>query len=325
MTFAGAESTDFGARAYFRGETDDDVVAIDAEFVVTCDEGDVDPATFRCLNDAGIVFDGDVVVDASFRTNDPDVYAGGDVAKFSRRLDGRRGDDAPRPDGGGTKTRGRHHRAPHGARDADDRADVRGRARGVRDVSGRRAVRESGGGGDESARRRDRAAAGGRAVTSVAGGEFCRLDVDRSDTIVAFSYLGANAVDPRRFARLVGLPASLVELDAFERRRRRGPGRRGKFADATRRAASRRGVSRRVRRDARRAHEDASSRRGRGGFRAPARSEHGGGGGAGDGVGFSRKERERLLGGDVRPASQGGGVGGGGVGGGADARTMTRA
>ena len=86
MTFAGAESTDFGARAYFRGETDDDVVAIDAEFVVTCDEGDVDPATFRCLNDAGIVFDGDVVVDASFRTNDPDVYAWGDVAKFSRRL-----------------------------------------------------------------------------------------------------------------------------------------------------------------------------------------------------------------------------------------------
>ena len=86
LTFAGAEPLDVGARAYFRGETDDDVVAIDAEFVVTCDEGDVDPATFRCLNDAGIVFDGDVVVDASFRTNDPDVYAGGDVAKFSRRL-----------------------------------------------------------------------------------------------------------------------------------------------------------------------------------------------------------------------------------------------
>ena len=156
----------------------------------------------------------------------------------------------------------------------------------------------------------------------------------RGGRTVAWTWTVRTRSSPFRFRRERGGSAAVRAIGGSPRVARRfgrlrsltgGPGRRGKFADATRRAASRRGVSRRVRRDARRAHEDASSRRGRGGFRAPARSEHGGGGGAGDGVGFSREERERLLGGDVRPASQGGGVGGGGVGGGADARTMTRA
>ena len=219
LTFAGAESTEVGARAYFRGETDDDVVAIDAEFVVTCDEGDVDPATFRCLNDAGIVFDGDVVVDASFRTNDPDVYAGGDVAKFSRRL--------------GTDVAETTHRDPMevGRKLADAIIARHTRRETPTTIAptfvGARAECATFPGGARFARAAAAATRalgdaiapppGGRAVTSVAGGEFCRVDVDRSDTIVAFSYLGANAVDPRRFARLVGLPASLVELDAFER------------------------------------------------------------------------------------------------------------
>ena len=218
LTFAGAEPLDVGARAYFRGETDDDVVAIDAEFVVTCDEGDVDPATFRCLNDAGIVFDGNVVVDAAFRTNDPDVYAGGDVAKFSRRL--------------GVDVAQTTHRDPMevGRKLADAiiaRATGRRTPTTAPELVGARAECVTFPGGARFARaaapatRASRDAVspppGGRAVTSVAGGEFCRLDVDATDTIVAFSYLGANAVDPRRFARLVGLPASLLELDAFER------------------------------------------------------------------------------------------------------------
>jgi hypothetical protein len=218
LTFAGAEPLDVGARAYFRGETDDDVVAIDAEFVVTCDEGDVDPATFRCLNDAGIVFDGNVVVDAAFRTNDPDVYAGGDVAKFSRRL--------------GLDVAQTTHRDPMevGRKLADAiiaRATGRRMPTTAPELVGARAECATFPGGARFARaaapatRASRDAVspppGGRAVTSVAGGEYCRLDVDATDTIVAFSYLGANAVDPRRFARLVGLPASLLELDAFER------------------------------------------------------------------------------------------------------------
>ena len=88
LRLVGAESCDAGVRATFEGPCDagdGGVVTMEADFLVACDEGDVDPAIFRCLNDAGIVYDGHVVIDAAFRTNDPNVYATGSIAKFSRR------------------------------------------------------------------------------------------------------------------------------------------------------------------------------------------------------------------------------------------------
>ena len=54
------------------------------DVLVTCDAPNTDINVFESINDNGIVYDGRVVVNASFQTNDRDIYAAGDVAKFSR-------------------------------------------------------------------------------------------------------------------------------------------------------------------------------------------------------------------------------------------------
>lgn len=46
----------------------------------------VDPKLFLALNEQSLVFDGKLVVDASFTTNDPHILAGGDMVKFARRI-----------------------------------------------------------------------------------------------------------------------------------------------------------------------------------------------------------------------------------------------
>ncbi len=48
--------------------------------------GGVDPKLFGALNDESLVFDGRLVVDASFKTNDPKILAGGELVKFARRI-----------------------------------------------------------------------------------------------------------------------------------------------------------------------------------------------------------------------------------------------
>ena len=55
------------------------------DLLVTCDKPEVDPAVFYALNDASVVYDGRLVVDHEFRTNDADIYSAGTLAKFSRR------------------------------------------------------------------------------------------------------------------------------------------------------------------------------------------------------------------------------------------------
>ncbi|EFJ42895.1 hypothetical protein VOLCADRAFT_107000 [Volvox carteri f. nagariensis] len=58
------------------------------DLVVGCEPASVSQALFTCLNDASLVFDGRLVVDSAFRTNDPSIYAGGTIAKLSRRYGG---------------------------------------------------------------------------------------------------------------------------------------------------------------------------------------------------------------------------------------------
>lgn len=41
---------------------------------------------FLTLNSSSLVYDGGVVVDGSFRTNDPRIYAAGSIARLSRRV-----------------------------------------------------------------------------------------------------------------------------------------------------------------------------------------------------------------------------------------------
>ncbi|KAG1678295.1 hypothetical protein FOA52_013916 [Chlamydomonas sp. UWO 241] len=54
------------------------------DLLVGCRPPDVSPWVFACLNDAGIVYDGRVVVDACFRTSDASIYAAGTCAKLTR-------------------------------------------------------------------------------------------------------------------------------------------------------------------------------------------------------------------------------------------------
>ncbi|KAI6661590.1 hypothetical protein LOD99_13463 [Oopsacas minuta] len=46
---------------------------------------DVDVCAFKAMNDACLVYDGRLVIDRAFHTNDPAVYAAGPLTKFSRR------------------------------------------------------------------------------------------------------------------------------------------------------------------------------------------------------------------------------------------------
>ena len=56
------------------------------DLLVSCDAPDINPNLFQCINGSGLVYDGRLVVDTRFRTNDPRILAGGTIAKFSRRV-----------------------------------------------------------------------------------------------------------------------------------------------------------------------------------------------------------------------------------------------
>jgi len=45
----------------------------------------VDYETFKAINDACLVFDGKLVIDTEFRTNDVSIRAAGPLTKYSRR------------------------------------------------------------------------------------------------------------------------------------------------------------------------------------------------------------------------------------------------
>ncbi|KAJ3021433.1 hypothetical protein HKX48_008527 [Thoreauomyces humboldtii] len=53
--------------------------------LIYADERSVSPPTFRCINDSCLVFDGQLVVDSQFRTQDDSVFAAGSITKYSSR------------------------------------------------------------------------------------------------------------------------------------------------------------------------------------------------------------------------------------------------
>ncbi|GMH33564.1 hypothetical protein BSKO_01398 [Bryopsis sp. KO-2023] len=56
------------------------------DVLVACDTGDINPSLFQCINESSLVYDGRLVVDQDFQTNDPRIYGGGSMAKFSRSV-----------------------------------------------------------------------------------------------------------------------------------------------------------------------------------------------------------------------------------------------
>ena len=61
------------------------VSALPCQALLCCGTREIDRSTFRALNSNSIVYDGGLVIDHNFRTNDAAIYAGGPVTKFSRR------------------------------------------------------------------------------------------------------------------------------------------------------------------------------------------------------------------------------------------------
>jgi hypothetical protein len=56
------------------------------DFLVYCGQNDADYDAFRAINDAGLVYDGRLVVNGAFKTSDPKLFAAGNVCRFSRRF-----------------------------------------------------------------------------------------------------------------------------------------------------------------------------------------------------------------------------------------------
>ena len=218
LTLTGASAAPGGGvHAVFSRAATGESVEMDADFLVACDRGDCDPALFKCLNDAEIVYDGHVVIDAAFRTNDPDVYATGDIAKFSRRY---------ATDGGKVQPLDRHDPKESGFLLADSLID---RVRGVRPRDAPPAFNAP---KCESVilpgkcqflfvarpARFERpswdAPPGGRAIETRSDERgYARIDVDADGIVSAFYYCGDVKVDSQRMGCIVGLPVSYLGED----------------------------------------------------------------------------------------------------------------
>ncbi|KAJ3084182.1 hypothetical protein HK102_000739 [Quaeritorhiza haematococci] len=73
-------------KATFKSQTDGAVPAISlqgVEIFLYADEKTVDLDTFASINDSCLVFDGRLVIDKYFRTQDPNIYAAGSISKYS--------------------------------------------------------------------------------------------------------------------------------------------------------------------------------------------------------------------------------------------------
>lgn len=57
---------------------------LELDLLVGCGRRGPSAAVARCLGGAGLVWDGRLVVDASYKSNDPAVMGAGPAAKFSR-------------------------------------------------------------------------------------------------------------------------------------------------------------------------------------------------------------------------------------------------
>mmetsp|Transcript_28030 Transcript_28030/g.71900 ORF Transcript_28030/g.71900 Transcript_28030/m.71900 type:complete len:1184 (+) Transcript_28030:552-4103(+) len=61
------------------------VTALQCSVLLCCGRKSIERATFEAINSNSLVYDGRLVVDHNFRTNDPVVYASGIITKFARR------------------------------------------------------------------------------------------------------------------------------------------------------------------------------------------------------------------------------------------------
>lgn len=53
--------------------------------LITCGHKDVDQDVFKSIHDNGLVYNGRLIVDKSFKTTDPSIFAAGSLCEFSNR------------------------------------------------------------------------------------------------------------------------------------------------------------------------------------------------------------------------------------------------
>lgn len=63
-----------------------EIIEEQCDMLVACDTPDVNPDLHYAISDSSLVYEGRLVVDKQFRTNDPRIYGGGTMAKFSRSV-----------------------------------------------------------------------------------------------------------------------------------------------------------------------------------------------------------------------------------------------
>jgi len=73
-------------RAVVLRDEDGTTSEISCGTLVTCAIPDIDIDAFNAVNDQSLIYDGALVVDGRFRTNDPTIFAAGPVVKHQRRL-----------------------------------------------------------------------------------------------------------------------------------------------------------------------------------------------------------------------------------------------
>lgn len=78
----GGEGTSKGGGR--RGKEEESGTVIECGLLLCGDTPNADPDVFRAANNSGLVYDGRLVVDPTFKTSDPAVLAGGTLTKFSR-------------------------------------------------------------------------------------------------------------------------------------------------------------------------------------------------------------------------------------------------
>ncbi|KAL2917552.1 hypothetical protein HK105_202835 [Polyrhizophydium stewartii] len=68
-------------------ETDETLRLQFADMLIYADERSIDMATFKLINNSCLVFDGRLVIDKHFRTDDPFIFGAGSVTKYASRYE----------------------------------------------------------------------------------------------------------------------------------------------------------------------------------------------------------------------------------------------
>ena len=85
LTINKLEHDDEGALIAVGLERRSEVVRFPCELLLCCDEPDIDADVFKALNNNSLVYDGRLVINSAFQTNDQSIFAAGTMVKFSRR------------------------------------------------------------------------------------------------------------------------------------------------------------------------------------------------------------------------------------------------